>query len=73
MACEDFLGRTAFDKVLRHKAFNIANNPQYAGYYMLHVQINLLSKMKLYQTNSYQNKYTNQLLVNLKTQSILIL
>ena len=35
MACEDFKDlkrRTASDKILRHKAFNIAKNPKYDGY-----------------------------------------
>ena len=29
---KDLAGRTAFDKVLRDKAFNIAKNPKYDGY-----------------------------------------
>ena len=29
---KDWTRRTAFDKVLRGKAFNIANNPEYNGY-----------------------------------------
>ena len=29
---KDLLGRTAADKVLRHKVFNIVKNPIYDGY-----------------------------------------
>ena len=29
---KDFARRTASDKILRDKAFNIANNPEYDGY-----------------------------------------
>ena len=29
---EDLAKRTQSDKVLRHKAFKIANNPKYGGY-----------------------------------------
>ena len=32
MANEDLPRRTAADKVLRDKAFNVAKNPKYVGY-----------------------------------------
>ena len=63
---KDLTRRTASDKILRDKAFNIAKNPKYDGYqrglasmvyksFLLCVQINLLVvvfKMKIFQTKN---------------------
>ena len=67
---KDLSGRTAFDKVLHDKIFNIDKISKYDGYQhgiasmvykffdkkspgvLLHVQINLISKIKLQQNKS---------------------
>ena len=65
-AIKDFPRRTASDKVLSDKAFNIAKNPKYDGYQRGlaslvqnslggAIKINLLLKVKLWQTK-YQHK-----------------
>ena len=43
-AFKDLKRRTASDEVLRDKAFNIAKNPKYNGYYMSLCVIDIFSK-----------------------------
>ena len=85
MAYEEFkylTRRTASDKILLDKAFNIAKYPKYDGYQRaltsmvykffnkklqkepLGLQINLLLKMKIYQTRSLVKNYIDPLLEN---------
>ena len=53
---KDLPRKTDSDRILRDKAFNIAKNPKYEDNLLmktpLHLQINLLSKVKLCQTNN---------------------
>ena len=82
MAYEDFKGllrKTASDKMLRDKAFNIAKSPKYDGYQnllalMVHgfFEKAVILVLNLYQVKNYLKNYTNQLLKKLKNKSILI-
>ena len=78
MAYRDFKDlnrRTATDKVLRDKAFNIAKDPKYYGYerglasmvYKLFDKKFLVVVIKIYifLIKNYQNNYTKPLLENL--------
>ena len=79
---QDLARRTASDKVLKEKAFDIAKNPKYDGYqralasykvYKVFDKKNsklVVLKMKLNKMNNQLKNYTNQLL---KRKSILIL
>ena len=57
---KDLTRKTAFDKMLRDKVFNIAKNPKYDGCqrglasmaYKFFDKKNILIKMKTYQTKS---------------------
>ena len=71
---KNLIRRTAADKVLRNKAFNIAKNPKYDGYrrglqwFIIFLIKKLLVeqlKMKLYLIKNYLKNYANQLLENL--------
>ena len=55
---KDLLRRAASDKVLRHKAFNIANNPKYDEYHLDLLQwfIIFLIKCKLHANKSVPRK-----------------
>ena len=67
---KDLARRTASDKVLRDKAFNIAKNPKYDGYQrgLASVVYNFFDKkpqlvvliMKLNKINYWLKNYTNQ-------------
>ena len=84
MTYEDFKDRprrTASDKILQDKAFNIAKNPRYNGYqrglasvvykfFDKKMRVALL-KMKSCKIKKYLKNYTNQLLENLKNKSTL--
>ena len=82
MAYEDFKGllrKTASDKMLRDKAFNIAKSPKYDGYQtllalMVHrfFEKAVILVLNLYQVKNYLKNYTNQLLKKLKNKIILI-
>ena len=82
MAYEDFKGllrKTASDKMLRDKAFNIAKSPKYDGYQnllalMVHrfFEKAVILVLNLYQVKNYLKNYTNQLLKKLKNKSIFI-
>ena len=71
---KDFTKKTDSDKILRDKAFNIAKNPKYDGYQqeLLQWSIDFLIKnilveqlkIRIFQTKSQLNNYTNQLLKN---------
>ena len=74
MAYEDFKGllrKTASDKMLRDKAFNIAKSPKYDGYQnLLALMVHrFFEKAVILVLNLYQ---VNQLLKKLKNKSILI-
>ena len=73
---KDSTKRTASDKILRDKAFNIAKNPKYNGYqrglasmvYKVFAETKLQAeqlKMKIFLTKNYLKNYTNQLLETL--------
>ena len=82
MAYEDFKGllrKTASDKMLRDKAFNIAKSPKHDEYQkLLALTVNrffekaVILVLNLYQVKNYLKNYTNQLLKKLKNKSILI-
>ena len=73
---KDSTKRTASDKILRDKAFNIAKNPKYDGYqrglasmvYKVFAKTKLQAeqlKMKIFLTKNYLKNYTNHLLETL--------
>ena len=75
---KDLNRRTAADKVLRDKAFNIANNPKYDGYqrdlvsmiynfFDIKLPVERLN-IKLCIINNWLKNYTNQLLENLRKE-----
>ena len=59
---KDLPRRTAYDKVLHDKTFDVVNNLKYDRYQ------NGLPQMEDYQTEDYQKNDTNQLLENLKNR-----
>ena len=81
--CKDLPRRTASDKELRDKAFNIVRNPRFDRYQcgltsmiynlfdkkplVLVLQV-VLTKVKLCDTKNWPKNYTNQLLGNLKNK-----
>ena len=71
---KDLTRRTAFDKILRDKAFNVAKNSKYDGYqrglaYMVYERLHAEKlKMKLFIIKKQLKNYTNQLLEKLKKQ-----
>ena len=71
---KDLTRRTAFYKILRDKAFNVAKNPKYDGYqrglaYMVYRRLHAEKlKMKLFIIKKQLKNYTNQLLEKLKKQ-----
>ena len=74
--------RTAADKVLRYKAFNIDRKSKYHGYQHALTSVVIIFlikrfqvvplKVKLCRTNNWLKNYTNQLFENLKMNSTLI-
>ena len=68
--CKDLTRRTASDKILRDKAFNIAKNPKYDGYqrglasmvynFFDKKVLALVLKRRICQTSSYQKNYNYQ-------------
>ena len=83
MAYRDFKDlpkRTASDKVLRDKAFNVAKTPKYNGYqcglasvvnrYFDKKSLDDDVKIKLCQINNQPKNYANQLLENLKKRKV---
>ena len=80
---KDLARRTASDKVLRDKAFNIAKNPKYDRYQrgLASMLINFLIKswkgvvfliMRLNKIFNYLNNYTNQLLEILRKEKFIL-
>ena len=76
---EDLAKRTASDKVLRNKAFDIAKNPKYDRYqrglasmvyFDKNLQLVVLMIIKLNKMNKWLKNYTNQLLKNSKKKSL---
>ena len=69
---KDLNKRTAADKVLPDKAFDIPKNPKYDGYqhglapmvykFLIKKLLVVVLKMKIFQTNNQQKNYENQLL-----------
>ena len=53
---KDLVRRTASDKILRDKAFNIAKNPKYNGYQrgLASMVYTFFDKKNFWQTNNYQ-------------------
>ena len=84
MVCGDFkylAKRTAQDKVLRNKAFNIAKNPKYDGYqrglasqvhrFLIKKPLAVVLIIKLNKINNLQINFTNQLLKKFKTEEFI--
>ena len=76
---KDLPKRTAVDKVLRDKVFNIAKNSKYDGYqkglalmfyifFLIKSHHVVVSKIKISQTKNWLKNYTNQLLKDLKNE-----
>ena len=69
---KDLARRTASDKVLRERAFNIVKNPKYGGYqrslasvvykFLIKKPQTVMLIMKLNKINNWLKNYTNQLL-----------
>ena len=75
---KDLPRRTASDKILRDKTFNIAKNTKNYGYQrdlvsMVYIFLIKRLKMKMCQTKNYLKNYTKQLLENLKNEKYAIL
>ena len=77
---KDFIKRTQSDKVLRDKAFKIASNPKYDGYQRGLASMaykffdkNLVEVVLLNQIISWQIKFINLLLENLKKKGVFII
>ena len=77
---KDFIKRTQSDKVLRDKAFKIASNPKYDGYQRGLASMaykffdkNLVEVALLNQIISWQIKFINLLLENLKKKGVFII
>ena len=80
MAYGDFKGsgKTASDKILGDKVFNIAKNSKYDDFNvdLLQCSIDILIKeldveqlnMRIFQTKNYLKNYTNQLLEHLRKE-----
>ena len=71
MAYRDFKDlnrKTAANKVLRDKAFNIAKNPKYDGYECGLVLMVYKLKKKACKMKNLLKNYTNQFLENLKNE-----
>ena len=77
---KDLAKRTASDKVLRDKAFNIAKNPKYDGsqrglapmvykFLIKNLKVMVL-KIKLNKIRNWLKNYTNQLLENLRKKRV---
>ena len=80
---KDLKRRTASDKILRDKAFNIAKNPKYDGYqrdlasmvYKFLIKSRKLVVLLIMQLNKIYNKLKkciNQLLENLKREKFIL-
>ena len=67
---KDLPRRTASDKVLHDKTFNITKILKYAGYQrgFFSMVYRFSNKMKLNKMNNEQTNYVNQLLENLKNE-----
>ena len=80
---KDLEKKTQSDKVLKDKAFAIANNPKYDGYqrglvsmvykFLTRSQKQLVLKIKLKKINSQLINFINQLLGNLEKEKCILL
>ena len=71
---KDLTRRTASDKILHDKAFNIAKNQKYDRYqrsltsmvknFLIKKLLVVLLKIRIYQTSNYQKNHISQLLKN---------
>ena len=80
---KDLAKRTASDKVLRDKVFNVTKNPKYDGYQrgIASMIYNFFDKkteavvvnMKLHKINNLQMNFIKQLLKNFKKKSLFVI